>query len=134
MYIGSFTFLLLIVHRVYQKYRQYTYIDNFRAEIISHYWKLLNAVFLVIVLSGAALAGLKGRSPLTGVYGLVFSSKLALWLLQLYLSQHYLRPFIVDNTSAGKDVMGLPQPASPTWLPVTLLFLIFILGFSLKYL
>jgi hypothetical protein len=126
--------LLIIVHPVYEKYRQYTYIDNFRAEIISNYWKLLNGTFLLIVVSGAALAGLRGRSPLAGLYGLAFSAKLALWLVQLYLSQQYLRPFIAETNAPGRDAMGLPQIAPPMWLPLGLLFLIFVLGFSLKYL
>lgn len=125
---------MLILHPVYLKYRQYTYIDNFRAEIISLYWKMLNGIFLAIVISGAALAGLKGRSPLAGLYGLVFSAKLALWLMQLYLSQQYLRPFIVENQPSARDAMGLPQLVPPLWLPLGLLFLIFVLGFSLKYL
>lgn len=119
---------------VYRKYRQYTYIDNFRAEIVIVYWKMLNILFLLIVASGAALTGLRGKSPLSGLYGLVFSAKLALWLMQLYLSQHYLRPFMPENAVPAGDALGLPQLAPPAWLPLGLLFLIFVLGFALKYL
>ena len=85
-YTGSFVFLILVFQKTYRRYRSYKYIDNFRAEAIALYWKILHIAFLVIIVSGAALAGLGGKSVLKGLYGLIFSTKLALWLAQIYLA------------------------------------------------
>lgn len=87
----------------------------------------------MIVLSGAALAGLKGKSVLTGLYGLVFSSKLALWLLQLWLLQDLLKPFLPENYS--EETKAQPRELEMRALgAVLLLFLIAAGGFILKYL
>lgn len=133
LYCGALFFFLIIFHRVYDRYRSYRYVDNFRGEVVLQLWRLLHVCFVLIVLSGAALAGLKGKSVLTGLYGLVFSSKLALWLLQLWLLQDLLKPFLPENFT--------DEPQSPareretrSLAAVLLLFLIAAGGFLLKYL
>ncbi len=134
VYFGSLVFLLLIFQRIYGRYRSYKYVDNFRGEIIILYWKFLHGAFIVIVISGAALAGLKGKSVLKGFYGLVFSAKLVLWLVQIYLTQETLKPFTpeVEHTYPEKE---LPQPrvVSPVFI-ISLLLLISLCGFALKVL
>lgn len=109
----------------------YRYVDNFRGEVVLLFWKLLHVSFLLIVLTGIALAGLKGKSTVTGTYGLVFSSKLALWLLQLWLLQEPLKPFILTDESEKAGPRALPRRVR-SWLIVFLLFLIFAGGFILK--
>ncbi|HMV35198.1 MAG TPA: hypothetical protein PKM44_00720 [Turneriella sp.] len=133
LYCGALFFFIIIFQRVYERYRAYRYVDNFRGEVVLQLWRLLHVCFVVIVLSGAALAGLKGKSVLTGLYGLVFSSKLALWLLQLWLLQDLLKPFLTENYTEE------PQARSREWEArslgaVLLLFLIAAGGFLLKYL
>lgn len=134
VYFGSLVFLLLIFQRVYGRYRSYKYVDNFRGEIITLYWKFLHASFIVIVISGAALAGLKGKSVIRGFYGLAFSAKLALWLVQIYFTQETLKPFNpeVEHATSGKQDLP-PAGASPV-LIVSLLLLISLCGFALKVL
>lgn len=107
--------------------------DNFRGEVVQQLWRLLNVCFVLIVLSGAALAGLKGKSVLTGLYGLVFSSKLALWLLQLWLMQELLKPFLPENYS-DEPRAQLREGETRALAAVLLLFLIAAGGFLLKYL
>lgn len=133
LYCGSLFFFLVIFHRVYERYRSYRYVDNFRGEVVLQLWRLLHICFVLIVLSGAALAGLKGRSVLSGLYGLVFSSKLALWLLQLWLLQDLLKPFLPENYTyeAQSPVREREMRALAA---VLLLFLIAAGGFLLKYL
>ncbi len=97
------------------------------------YWRLLNAMVIILLTSGAVLTGLRGKSPLTGAYGLAFSTKLALWLMQLYLSQQYLRPFTPEAPAFSRDSTNPTNPPVPAWLPVALLFLIFLCAFALKY-
>jgi hypothetical protein len=133
LYCGALFFFIIIFQRAYERYRAYRYVDNFRGEIVLQLWKLLHVCFALIVLSGAALAGLKGRSVLNGLYGLVFSSKLALWLLQLWLLQDLLKPFLPENYT------GEPQARSGEYqtrslAAVLLLFLIAAGGFVLKHL
>lgn len=134
VYFGSLLFLLVIFQRVYGRYRSYKFVDNFRAEIITLYWKFLHIAFIVIVVSGVLLAGLKGKSVLRGFYGLVFSAKLALWLVQIYFTQETLKPFIPEAVEAQPGQPGAtPRPASAV-LIITLLFLIAVCGFTLKVL
>lgn len=108
--------------------------DNFRAEIITLYWKFLHVAFIVIVISGVGLAGLKGKSVIRGVYGLVFSGKLVLWLVQIYFTQETLKPFVVEveQPTLEKNYDDL-KSVSPALL-VTLLLLIALAGFALKLL
>lgn len=132
-YLGSLVFLLLIFQRVYGRYRDYKYIDNFRAEIVLIYWKFLHVSFIVILVSGAALAGLRGRSVLSGTYGLIFSTKLVLWVLQIYLAQEYLKPFIPqvpEYELPAKPNRGNSRPIAI----IVLLLLISLCGFALKHL
>ena len=134
VYFGSLVFLLLIFQRIYGRYRSYKYVDNFRGEIITLYWKFLHVSFIVIVVSGAALAGLKGKSVIKGLYGLVFSAKLVLWLVQIYFTQETLKPFTPEVEHAYPD-KELPQPraVAPVFI-VSLLLLISLCGFVLKLL
>jgi hypothetical protein len=124
----------LIIEPVYRKYRKYNYVDNFRAEVVLLHWQFLNASVIALLVSGAVLTGLRGKSPLNGFYGLAFSSKLALWLLQLYLSQQFLRPFTPEVPAFSRDPEGSSGQTTPAWVLVALLFLIFFSGFVLKYL
>jgi hypothetical protein len=133
LYCGALFFFLIIFQRVYDRYRSYRYVDNFRGEVVQQLWRLLNVCFVLIVLSGAALAGLKGKSVLTGLYGLVFSSKLALWLLQLWLMQELLKPFLPENYS-DEPRAHLREGETRSLAAVLLLFLIAAGGFLLKYL
>lgn len=133
LYAGSLVFLLLIFQSVYNRYRSYRYINNFRGEIVVLYWRLLHIAFGLIVLSGAALAGLRGKSVLQGLYGLAFSAKLALWLLQLWLVQDYLRPYLPENEANRSGTEILPDNVRPA-VAVVLLLLIAVAGFGLKYL
>ncbi len=133
LYCGALFFFLIIFQRVYDRYRSYRYVDNFRGEVVLLLWKLLHVSFALIVLSGAALAGLKGRSVMTGLYGLVFSSKLALWLLQLWLMQDLLKPFLPENYSEEPQTRNREGQARSLGT-VLLLFLIATGGFILKYL
>lgn len=132
-YLGSLVFLLLVFQRVYGKYRDYKYIDNFRAEIVVAYWKFLHGAFILILISGAALAGLRGKSVLSGTFGLFFSTKLVLWVVQIYLTQEYLKPFIPEirgNELAPKPAAGTSRPL----IIIVLLLLISLCGFTLKQL
>jgi len=133
VYTGSLIFLFLIFQKTYDRYRSYKYVDNFRAEILQLYWRLLHVAFLLILVSGAVLAGMKGRSVLSGLYGLVFSAKLALWLLQIYLSQYMLKPFHIE-TSNDADSRRVKEVQAHPYLIVALLLLIPLCGFVLKYL
>ncbi|MBN8219790.1 MAG: hypothetical protein J0L53_02650 [Spirochaetes bacterium] len=134
VYFGSLLFLLVIFQRVYGRYRSYKYVDNFRGEIISLYWRFLHGAFILIVISGAALAGLKGKSVIRGLYGLVFSAKLVLWLVQIYLTQETLKPFTPEVEHAYPEKQGLaPRAVSPI-LIVSLLLLISLCGFALQLL
>lgn len=132
LYTGSLVFHLIIFQSIYERYRMYRYVDNFRGEVVLLFWKLLHVAFFLIVLTGVALAGLKGKSTVTGTYGLVFSSKLALWLLQLWLLQEPLKPFMLADESEKTENRALPGRAR-SWLIVFLLFLIFTGGFILKH-
>lgn len=132
-YLGSLVFLLLIFQRVYGRYRDYKYIDNFRAEIVLIYWKFLHVAFVLLLVSGAVLAGLRGRSVLSGTFGLVFSTKLVLWVLQIYMTQEYLKPFIPQIP----EYELRPRPTAGNSRPViiiVLLLLISLCGFILKHL
>lgn len=131
LYFGSLFFLIIIFQKVYGRYRSYKYVDNFRAEIITLYWKFLHIAFAVIVVSGAILTGLGGRSVLRGYYGLVFSTKLALWLAQIYFTQETLKPFIAEVEAGTPQVASRPVPPAAL---ITLLFLISLCGFTLKLL
>lgn len=133
LYCGALFFFIIIFQKVYYRYRSYRYVDNFRGEVVQQLWRLLNVCFVLIVLSGAALAGLKGKSVLTGLYGLVFSSKLALWLLQLWLMQELLKPFLPENYS-DEPRAYLREGETRALAAVLLLFLIAAGGFLLKYL
>lgn len=132
-YLGSLLFLLLIFQRVYGRYRDYKYIDNFRAEIILIYWRFLHVAFFLILISGAVLAGLRGKSVLSGTFGLIFSTKLVLWVVQIYLTQEYLKPFIPEI----QDNTLQPKPAEDKYrrlIVFALLLLISLCGFVLKHL
>lgn len=133
VYIGCFIFLLVVFERVYRKYQDYQYVDNFRAEVIRLCWQILHVSFLFIVLSGAALAGLKGKSVVHGFYGLTFSTKLALWLLQIYLSQEILRPYPQRADFSEPHDPSRLGPRVRAWLVVSLLLLISLCGFLLTY-
>lgn len=126
-------FFLIIFQRVYDRYKSYRYVDNFRGEVVLQLWRLLHVCFVLIVLSGAALAGLKGRSVLNGLYGLVFSSKLALWLLQLWLLQDLLKPFLLESYTEEARARR-PEAEVRSLGAVLLLLLIAAGGFLLKYL
>jgi len=133
VYIGSLLFLFFIFQKVYKRYNAYKYVDNFRAEVITLYWKYLNAAFLVIVVSGAALTVSNGKSILQGMYGLFFSTKLLLWLVQIYFTQETLKPFIVHiETNDIPLTSTAPRTTSPIVI-FLLLMLIASLGFALKY-
>lgn len=134
IYFGSLLFLLLIFQKVYGRYRSYKYVDNFRAEIITLYWKFLHVAFIVIVVSGAGLAGLKGKSVIRGLYGLVFSTKLVLWLVQIYFTQETLKPFTVEVEHATPEKPASEVKSISPALLVTLLLLIALAGFALKFL
>lgn len=133
VYAGSLFFLLVIFQRTYGRYKAYRYVDNFRAEIIYLYWRFLNIAFVVILASGAALAGLKGRSVLAGTYGLIFSLKLVLWLVQIYVTQSFLKPFNPEVHSPEPRVELRSREIHPIIILV-LLLLIALCGFFLKYL
>jgi hypothetical protein len=132
-YTGSFVFLILVFQKTYRRYRSYKYIDNFRAEAIALYWKILHIAFLVIIISGAALAGLGGKSVLKGLYGLIFSTKLALWLAQIYLSQDLLKPFTPEVTAESDSSEKTANEAKRSSAVLVLLLLIAVCGFVLKY-
>lgn len=133
VYFGSFVFLIVIFQNIYRRYQSYKYVDNFRAEVITLYWKFLHGSFALIVVSGAGLTGLAGKSVLHGVYGLMFSAKLALWLVQIYLSQELLKPFAPELHASDKA--ELPRESGPRdYAVVVLLLLIALAGFSLKFL
>jgi uncharacterized membrane protein len=134
VYFGSLLFLLVIFQRVYGRYRSYKYVDNFRAEIITLYWKFLHAAFIITVVSGALLAGLKGKSVLRGFYGLVFSTKLVLWLVQIYLTQETLKPFIPEAEEGNPEKQSVERRSMQPILIIALLFLIALCGFALKVL
>ncbi|MCS6972067.1 MAG: hypothetical protein NZL89_03500 [Leptospiraceae bacterium] len=131
-YSGSLIFFLAIFERVYHKYRAYRYVDNFRAEVVVLLWKLLNFSFVVIVLSGVAMAGLRGKPVLRGLYGLFFSAKLALWLLQLWLLQDVLKPFLVENYTEDATAAER-QRRTRSWLALVLLFMLLGLGMALRW-
>jgi hypothetical protein len=134
LYIGSFAFLTIIFHRIYWRYKSYKFVDNFRAEVIQSYWKFLHIAFAAILVSGVGLAGLRGKSILSGTYGLVFSTKLVLWLVQIYLSQEALKPFLT-STQGGDDKAQPEKEGVPYALfTLVLLLLISLSGFVLKYL
>lgn len=133
LYSGALFFYLLVFQRVYGRYRAYRYVDNFRGEIVMRLWRLLHVCFVLIVLSGAALAGLKGKSVLNGLYGLVFSSKLALWLLQLWLLQDSLKPFLPEYAAEEMQGRALDGDLRSS-TAVLLFFLIAAGGFLLKHL
>lgn len=132
-YTGSFVFLILVFQKTYRRYRSYKYIDNFRAEAIALYWKILHIAFLVIIVSGAALAGLGGKSVLKGLYGLIFSTKLALWLAQIYLAQDLLKPFTPEATAENDSGEKAANEARRSSAVLVLLLLIAVCGFVLKY-
>ncbi len=132
-YTGSFVFLILVFQKTYRRYRSYKYIDNFRAEAIALYWKILHIAFLVIIVSGAALAGLGGKSVLKGLYGLIFSTKLALWLAQIYLAQDLLKPFTPEASPASDNSEKEAGEAKRSSAVLVLLLLIAACGFVLKY-
>lgn len=133
VYFGTLLFFLLIFNRTYERYRAYRYVDNFRGEVVAHLWKLLHIAFALIVVSGAALAGLNGKPVLKGIYGLVFSSKLALWLLQLYLLMDLLKPFLPENYTDDTAPRAADRRLR-SHAAVLLLFLIAAGGFILKFL
>ncbi|HRP70468.1 MAG TPA: hypothetical protein PLY93_13130 [Turneriella sp.] len=134
LYVGSLLFLLFIFQKVYQRYRAYKYVDNFRAEVITLYWRYLHIAFLVIISSGTALALAKGKSVIQGAYGMVFSAKLALWLVQIYFTQETLKPFVVDVESDEQPHTNTqPRVISPLFI-FLLLMLISSAGFALKFL
>jgi len=132
-YTGSFVFLILVFQKTYHRYRSYKYIDNFRAEAIALYWKILHIAFLVIIVSGAALAGLGGKSVLKGLYGLIFSTKLALWLAQIYLAQDLLKPFTPEASAESDSSERAASEAKRSSAVLVLLLLIAACGFVLKY-
>lgn len=132
VYTGSFVFLILVFQKTYNRYRSYKYVDNFRAEAIALYWKILHVAFLAIIISGAALAGMGGKSVLRGLYGLLFSAKLALWLAQIYLSQNLLKLFTPEvNLNESSEKPG--SEAQRHYAIMVLLLLIAACGFLLKY-
>lgn len=133
IYFGALLFFLLIFNRTYERYRAYRYVDNFRGEVVAHLWKLLHIAFVLIVVSGSALAGLNGKSVLKGIYGLIFSSKLALWLLQLYLLMDLLKPFLPENYTDDSAIRSADRQLR-SHAAVLLLFLIAAAGFILKFL
>lgn len=132
LYFGSLVFLLFILEPVYKRYKAYRYIDNFRGEIITLYWRLLHVAFFLIVVSGALLVGFKGKPILQGAYGFVFSAKMALWLLQLYLTQSYLKPFILQTSEPDKETTAATDKLYPVGI-LFILLLIAVAGFALKY-
>ena len=133
VYTGSLVFLILVFQKTYRRYRSYKYIDNFRAEAIGLYWKILHLAFLAIIVSGAALAGMGGKSVLKGLYGLLFSAKLALWLVQIYLSQDLLKPFTPEINADGESSENPGTEAQRHYAVLVLLLLIAVCGFMLKY-
>lgn len=124
----------MIFQKVYSRYRSYKYVDNFRAEIITLYWQFLHIAFIVIVISGVGLAGLKGKSVIRGMYGLVFSTKLVLWLVQIYFTQETLKPFTVEVEQGALEKAPVEAKSASPALLVTLLLLIALAGFALKLL
>ncbi len=133
VYAGSFVFLVLVFQKTYRRYRSYKYVDNFRAESIAAYWKILHIAFLAIIVSGAVLAGMAGKSVLRGLYGLLFSAKLALWLLRIYLSQDLLKPFAPEVTLETESPDKAASEAQRHYSVLILLLLIAACGFLLKY-
>ena len=99
IYVGSLIFLLLVFQPVYERYREYRFIENFRMEVVGRFFWLYHAGFIILLISGTGLAILSGQSPLYGRFGLVFSTKLALWFLQIFLTGDLLKPTQEDPTA-----------------------------------
>ena len=129
IYIGSLLFLFVVFQPVFERYREYRFVENFRMEIISRFLWLYHIGFVLLLLSGTGLAVLSGQSPLHGRFSILFSTKLALWFLQIFLTGDLLKPAQEDPTTIHPTTRN---ESLRIQIIFVLLFTIMILGFFLQ--
>lgn len=120
--------LTLILHPVWRKYREYSYINNLRFEVIRELLRAFHVFLAICVVSGAGLMALSGKTPWEGVFGLLFSAKMLTIVALFFILQPYLQ---FDEIKSKTVFFHRFSPRGT--LIFILAILLVVLSVSLKY-
>ena len=126
LWLGSIFIVIFIFHPVFKRYAEYVYFENFKQEFIDIFIKLWNILFLLNLVTGAALVILSKKNIISGLYALLFSGKMILLLLSIFLIWPYLKQMTnTEQDDGSPNIIYNPGKIKTSTFIVILFFIVF---------